>query len=119
MATTRQRNGAAEAPATRTNSPRTGEIAGSPRSMAAENADTGWIDVCRADRIPADRGVCALLAGRQIALFRVCGELLAISNYDPFSRAFVISRGIVGSKGDVLKVASPVYKQTFDLRTGQ
>jgi len=30
-----------------------------------------------------------------------------------------MSRGIVGSKGDVPKVASPMYKQTFDLRTGR
>jgi uroporphyrinogen-III synthase len=78
-----------------------------------------WIDVCRADRIPQGRGVCALVGDRQIALFRVGTELFAISNYDPFSRAFVLSRGIVGSKGDVIKVASPVYKQTFDLRTGE
>jgi nitrite reductase (NADH) small subunit len=31
----------------------------------------------------------------------------------------VLSRGIVGSKGDRVKVASPVYKQGFDLRTGE
>ena len=45
-------------------------------------------------------------------------EMFAISNYDPFSKAFVLSRGIVGSRGDRLKVASPIYKQSFDLRTG-
>jgi len=46
-------------------------------------------------------------------------NLYALSNLDPFSRAFVMSRGIVGSKGDIPKVASPMYKQNFDLRTGQ
>jgi uroporphyrinogen-III synthase len=87
--------------------------------MAPANAE-GWIDVCRIERIAPDRGVCALVGGEQVAVFRLGrdGELLAISNYDPFSRAFVLSRGIVGTKGDVVKVASPVYKQTFDLRTG-
>jgi nitrite reductase (NADH) small subunit len=30
----------------------------------------------------------------------------------------VLSRGIVGSVGDVLTVASPVFKQRFDLRSG-
>jgi len=30
----------------------------------------------------------------------------------------VLSRGIVGSRGDVPTVASPMYKQAFDLRTG-
>lgn len=37
----------------------------------------------------------------------------------PIQQAFVLSRGIVGSKGDRLKVALPIYKQDFDLRTGQ
>jgi nitrite reductase (NADH) small subunit len=58
------------------------------------------------------------VAGRQVAIFRVDDELYALSNYDPFSEAFVLSRGIVGSAGDRLKVASPVYKQSFDLATG-
>jgi uroporphyrinogen-III synthase len=72
------------------------------------------------DRLAPDRGVCALVGDEQVAIFRLgtTDEVLAISNYDPFSRAFVLSRGIVGTKGDVVKVASPVYKQTFDLRTG-
>jgi nitrite reductase (NADH) small subunit len=82
-----------------------------------------WVDVCRRDEITPNRGVCALVHGVQVAVFRVpvAGdeEFLAISNYDPFSRAFVLSRGIVGSKGDRVKVASPVYKQGFDLHTGE
>jgi nitrite reductase (NADH) small subunit len=44
---------------------------------------------------------------------------VAIGNRDPFSGASVLSRGIVGSRGDVVTVASPVYKQRFDLRTGR
>jgi nitrite reductase (NADH) small subunit len=46
-------------------------------------------------------------------------EVYALSNFDPFSKAFVLSRGIVGDKAGVPKVASPVFKQNFDLRTGQ
>ena len=80
-----------------------------------------WTDVCDVDDLAMDRGVCALVGTDQVALFRVApdGELFALSNYDPFSSAYVLSRGIVGSKGDVQKVASPIYKQSFDLRTGQ
>ncbi|MGH8885921.1 MAG: nitrite reductase small subunit NirD [Egibacteraceae bacterium] len=80
-----------------------------------------WVDVCALDDIVPDRGVAALIGRRQVAVFRVApdDELFALSNYDPFSKAFVLSRGIVGSKGDRLKVASPIYKQNFDLRTGQ
>ena len=80
-----------------------------------------WVGVCAFDRLLRDRGVCALVGTRQVAVFRTSPDdaVHAISNYDPFSRAFVISRGIVGSKGDSPKVASPVYKHTFDLRTGR
>lgn len=79
-----------------------------------------WVDICPLEVIVPGRGVCALVGSQQVAIFRLRGdELFALSNYDPFSRAFVLSRGIVGSKGDRLKVASPVYKQNFDLRTGE
>ena len=80
-----------------------------------------WVDVCSFDELLPDRGVAALVGDRQVAIFRVSpsDELFAVSNYDPFSGAFVLSRGIVGSRGDVPKVASPVYKQTFSLRTGE
>src|SRR5829696_2263259 len=79
-----------------------------------------WTAVCRyADLLP-ERGVCALVAGRQVAVFRTHdGELYALSNYDPVGRAFVLSRGIVGTRGGLPTVASPLYKHVFDLRTGQ
>lgn len=78
-----------------------------------------WVDVCALDDLVPGRGVAALVGGHQVAVFLVDGELFALSNYDPFSKAFVLSRGIVGSRGERLKVASPVYKQNFDLRTGE
>jgi nitrite reductase (NADH) small subunit len=46
-------------------------------------------------------------------------EVFAISNYDPFSKAFVLSRGIVGDRNGIPKVASPIYKQNFNLLTGE
>lgn len=79
-----------------------------------------WTVVCPLDDLPFDRGVCALVGDEHVAVFRVSpdGALYALSNLDPFSGASVLSRGIVGSRGDVPKVASPMYKQSFDLRTG-
>ena len=68
-----------------------------------------------------ERGRAALLGGTQIALFllhTVGGRVHAVSNLDPYSRAHVISRGIVGTRQDAPTVASPMYKQVFDLRTG-
>jgi nitrite reductase (NADH) small subunit len=49
----------------------------------------------------------------------LASELFAVSNFDPFGKANVISRGITGSVGDSLVVASPLYKQHFNLRTGE
>jgi nitrite reductase (NADH) small subunit len=79
-----------------------------------------WQDVCALDDLTPNRGVAALLDGRQVAVFLVApgDEVLAVDNLDPCSGAAVLSRGIVGSAGDVLTVASPVYKQRFDLRSG-
>jgi nitrite reductase (NADH) small subunit len=79
---------------------------------------TGLV-VCEYQALLPERGVAALLGDVQIALFRTHdGEVFAIGNQDPFSRANVMSRGIVGSRGDVPTVASPMFKQVFDLRTG-
>lgn len=80
-----------------------------------------WVEVCALDDLEHDRGACALVEGHQVALFRLwpTDEVFALSNLDPFSGAHVLSRGIVGTAGDVPKVASPMYKQCFDLRTGR
>ena len=80
-----------------------------------------WTRVCRLTDILPNTGVCVLLSGEQVAVFRVgTGETcFAIGNFDPFSRANVLSRGIVGDKGGRIKVASPIYKQSFCLKTGE
>ena len=77
-----------------------------------------WEDVCALEEILPGTGVCALVAGQQVAIVRTADALYAIGNFDPFSKAFVISRGIVGDRGGIPKIASPIYKQSFDLRTG-
>jgi len=78
-----------------------------------------WTAVCRYDELLPERGVAALIGAGQVALFRAFdGSLYAIGNQDPFTGAFVLSRGIVGTRGDIPTVASPLHKQVFDLRTG-
>ena len=75
--------------------------------------------VCAVDAIPVEGGVAALVDGLAVAVFRTYdGSVHAIGNVDPFSGASVLSRGIVGSRGDVPVVSSPMYKQAFDLRSG-
>ena len=80
-----------------------------------------WEDVCALEEVLPGTGVCALLGGRQVAIVRTASPdaVYAIGNFDPFSKAFVLSRGIVGDRGGIPKIASPIYKQSFDLRTGQ
>jgi nitrite reductase (NADH) small subunit len=82
--------------------------------------DVTWVDVCAEEDLIPGTGVAALVRGEQIALFCTRERALyAISNYDPFSHAFVIARGIIGDRGGVPKVASPIYKQNFDLSSGR
>ena len=82
---------------------------------------TTWVDICPLSAINPNTGVCALVEGQQVAIFRVGheDELYAIANYDPFSKVNVLSRGIVGDRNGIPKVASPIYKQNFNLLTGQ
>ena len=78
-----------------------------------------WTAVCAVDDILPDTGVCARVNGRHIAIFRVGqARFFAIDNVDPKAGASVLSRGLVGNLGDHIVVASPLYKNHFDLRTG-
>ncbi|MFI7436466.1 nitrite reductase small subunit NirD [Micromonospora haikouensis] len=82
-------------------------------------ADTqGWTPVCPLEKLEPERGVAALVDGAQVALFRAGDELFALDNLDPVGGAYVLSRGIVGSRGGTPTVASPLHKQVYDLRTG-
>ena len=79
-----------------------------------------WTPVCAVDDILPDTGVCALVNGRHVAIFRVGPQqFFAIDNVDPKAGASVLARGLVGSLGDRTVVASPLYKHHFDLRSGE
>jgi len=80
-----------------------------------------WVEVCALDDIIPGTGVAALVHGLQIAVVRPyqSSEIYALSNYDPFSKAYVLARGIVGDRGGVPKIASPIYKQNFALASGE
>ena len=81
-----------------------------------------WVAICRLNDIVPDTGVCALLGGRHVAVFRVgdaSPKIFAIDNVDPNAGASVLSRGLVGSIGERIVVASPIYKQHFDLASGE
>ncbi|MGR8931039.1 MAG: nitrite reductase small subunit NirD [Gammaproteobacteria bacterium] len=79
-----------------------------------------WLDVCALDDLQPDSGVCAMVAGRQVAIFYLARShaIYAIGNFDPFSHANVLSRGMIGDLRGRPMLASPMYKQHFDLQTG-
>src|SRR5262245_57217250 len=78
-----------------------------------------WTPVCRVDDLLPERGAAVLVGTRQVAVFRAfSGDLYALGNLDPFSGAYVLSRGIVGTRGAEPTVASPMHKEVFSLVTG-
>lgn len=85
------------------------------------NNNSSWVGVCKEGDIIPDTGICALLNEKQVAIFRdrASNNLFAIDNYDPIGKANVLSRGILGSIGEKIVVASPLFKQHFCLQTGQ
>jgi len=80
-----------------------------------------WESVCQFDDLIDNIGVCVLVNDKQIAVFRLSDsrKLYAIDNLDPFSHANVLSRGMSGDLKGQPVVASPIYKQHFNLDTGQ
>ena len=85
--------------------------------MTTENT---WQTICPTSDLVKNSGVCALLANQeQVALFQVGDDTVyAVSNFDPFGKANVLYRGLIGeTKGDIY-VASPLLKQRFVLNSG-
>ena len=88
--------------------------------MTATTEVSTWTAVCRLQDIARESGVTALVHGHPVAVFRDhLDEVHALSNLDPVTGASVLARGIVGTRGEIPFVASPMHKQAFDLRTGQ
>jgi nitrite reductase (NADH) small subunit len=83
-----------------------------------------WVAVCRLEDLARERGAAALVDGEQVALVRLVDDrVFAVQQLDPFCGAAVMSRGIVGSRSidgsDVPTLASPMFRQVFDLVTGR
>ncbi len=80
-----------------------------------------WIDICGKEDLQPDSGICALVEDKQVAIFYLPKQqqLYAIDNYDPFSKANLLSRGLIGDiKGEPM-VASPLHKHHYSLKTGK
>lgn len=91
------------------------------QAISNHETTTQWQTVCQLSDIKPNTGVCALFNEEQVAIFRLgeTEQVYALSNYDPFSKAYVLSRGIVGDRKGIIKVAAPIYKQNINLETGE
>lgn len=88
--------------------------------MSESQRANEWTAICALEDLTPDRGAAAIVGDRQVALFRLSGDVVyAIAHRDPYSGANVMARGLVGTRGGVPTVASPMHKQAFDLRTGE
>ncbi|PFG37143.1 assimilatory nitrite reductase (NAD(P)H) small subunit [Flavimobilis soli] len=82
--------------------------------------DAAWTPVCALADLAVERGAAALVDGEQVALFRLLDDTVhAVQQHEPHTQAMVMSRGIVGTRGGRPVVTSPLYKQVFDLLTGE
>ncbi|UUE27316.1 nitrite reductase small subunit NirD [Rhodococcus qingshengii] len=80
-----------------------------------------WTSACPLSHLIPGRGVAVLLrGGEQVALFLLeDGTLRAVSNFDPYGLAAVMSRGLVGDRDGEPIVVSPLLKQAFSLVDGR
>lgn len=83
--------------------------------------DLRWVAVGYADDFPLDGGATVKYGKSQIAVFNFASrkQWYATQNMCPHKKAFVLSRGIIGTAGDEPKVACPLHKKTFSLQSGK
>ncbi len=91
------------------------------RPKPRDQAGPQWVQVGQVADFPIDGGAAIKYGQTQIAVFHFASrnEWFACQNMCPHKRAFVLSRGIIGSEGSTPKVACPLHKKTFSLQTGQ
>jgi nitrite reductase (NADH) small subunit len=94
---------------------------GGPARASVFDGRLEWTSACPLSNLIPGLGVAVLLrGGEQVALFLLDdGSLRAVGNIDPFGRAAVMSRGIVGDRGGEPTIASPLLKQVFSLDDGR
>ena len=95
------------------------EIDGTSKRPPAPKPE--WVEVGSVADFPQDGGAAIKYGDVQIAVFNFTsrGEWYACQNMCPHKNAFVLSRGILGSAGEEPKVACPLHKKPFSLRSGE
>ena len=82
---------------------------------------TVWFKAAEISKFPKNGGACVKYKDKQIAVFNFTrkGEWYACQNLCPHKMEMVLSRGMIGVEGEHPKVACPLHKNTFSLKTGE
>ncbi|MEM7138479.1 MAG: nitrite reductase large subunit NirB [Myxococcota bacterium] len=82
---------------------------------------TDWVKAGRVEEFPVDGGMSIKHGRTQVAVFHFAsrGEWYAVQNMCPHMQDMVLARGILGDKQGEPKVACPLHKKNFSLKTGE
>jgi len=80
-----------------------------------------WFKAAPETKFPKNGGACIKYKDKQIAVFNFTreGKWYACQNLCPHKMEMVLSRGMVGEENMEPKVACPLHKNTFSLKTGE
>jgi len=79
-----------------------------------------WFKAASVNDFPKDGGACVKYKNKQIAVFNFerINKWYACQNICPHKMEMVLSRGMIGDKDSIPKVACPLHKKTFSLEDG-
>ncbi len=92
-----------------------------PKSEPPPEVEPGWYRVGSERSFPADAGIAVLIKDRQVAVYYSAetDEWFATDNHCPHAGYAVLARGLLGDAKGEPKVACPMHKRAFSLRTGK
>ncbi|PJZ56940.1 nitrite reductase small subunit NirD [Leptospira barantonii] len=80
-----------------------------------------WIEIAHVSEFSPNGGTCAKIGDEQIAIFHFQqeDEWYACENRCPHTGDMVLSRGLTGDAQGEPKVACPLHKKSFSLKSGE
>ena len=84
------------------------------------SADYEWTKVASLAEVEKDLGFCYKYKDLQVAVFNLnLNDWYAMENLCPHQQQMVLSRGLLGDVKGEPKVACPLHKHNFSLKTGE